>query len=305
LCYYTAMADTIEHILTLFSKHLFFERGLSDNTISAYLRDVSAFFGFKEAGTFSKERLSRDDALEYLSFLRKRNLSPRTVARKISALRTFFAFLRARGLVDANVFADIDLPRSGRPLPEALSVAEVVLLLEACPDTAVGVRDRAMLEMLYASGMRVSEAIRLTMNQVDARQRLLRIVGKGDKERIVPYGLQAGTWLERYLRQSRPALLNRRKSPYVYVTTRGKPLTRQAMFLNMRKYARMAGVRSNIGPHILRHSFATHLLAGGADIRTIQILLGHASLKTTEIYTHVNDRDLIRAYNQYHPRARV
>ena len=290
-----------------FSNYLIFERGLSENTLSAYLLDISLFARF-----FTKDNekdmdftaIGKDEIYEYFMHLNKNNVSRRSISRKISSMRKLYSFICSRGILSSNPFDNIDFPKIEKHLPSFLSVSQVDRLIETCPDTTLGLRDKAMLELMYSSGLRVSEIIALRLGQIDFQEAFLRLYGKGNKERIVPFGERSSQMLSLYLRKSRPLLDKKKSSNHVFITNRGKPMTRQCFFLLLRKYGRLAGIDINFSPHTIRHSYATHLLTGGADIRTIQILLGHESLKTTEIYTHLEDKQLKKEYDAFHPRSK-
>ena len=291
-------------IVETFLDALWMEQGLSANTLAAYradLKGVAAWLGARGRTLMSA---GRDDLLGYLAERVRRNARPRTTARLLSSLRRFYQYQVREGRLRDDPSALIDTPKLGRPLPKALSEAEVELLLHA-PDTEedLGLRDRAMLELMYASGLRVSELVGLEVTQLNLRQGVVRVVGKGDKERLVPLGEEAAAWLERYLRQARPALLHGRSSVSLFVTQRGAAMTRQAFWHLIKRHARAVGVKSDLSPHTLRHSFATHLLNHGADLRVVQMLLGHHNLSTTQIYTHVARERLKRVHAAHHPRG--
>jgi integrase/recombinase XerD len=271
-------------------------------TVEAYRRDlarVSERLG-KPLGRATPEDLER-----YLAELRAEGLAPATIARKAAALRSFFRHQTLLGARSDNPAAELDLPRRTRRLPRTLSPAEAERLVEAAAGTQPrDLRDRALVEFLYGAGLRVSEAVSLERGGVDLENRLVRCVGKGDKERIVPIGRQGAEALRRYLARGRP-FLDRRHRPELFLNAKGGPLTRAGAFLILRRLAARAGLEpERIHPHLLRHSFATHLLEGGADLRSVQEMLGHADLSTTELYTHVSDRRRRELYFQAHPHAR-
>lgn len=297
--------------LAAFERHLRDERGVSAHTRAAYGRDVASFAGF-----LSREFLSRPpesvsaaeaDVLavrSYLAFLRSRGLSKTSVGRHLSALRTFFRFLAREGLAVGNPARAVATPRADRPLPRTLSVAEAAAVVEAGKDGEPGLtaRDRALLELLYATGLRVSELVGLDLPDVDLASRQLRTLGKGKKERIVPFGEKAAAALREYLRE-RPHPATRKNVDAIFLNGRGERLTDRSVRRILEKALRLAGVTRHASPHALRHSFATHLLAAGADLRSIQELLGHASLSTTQKYTHLDAERLIEVYRKSHPRA--
>lgn len=291
-------------LLERFLDGVWMEQGLSDHTLAAYRADLKglAIFLRKRAATLKDAR--RHDLLAYLTERVKGGARPRTTARLLSSLRRFYQFQLREGVLQADPSAQIDAPKLGRPLPKALSESEVEDLLQA-PDitSALGLRDRAMLEILYASGLRVSELVGLQVSQINQRQNVLRVVGKGDKERLVPLGEEAAEWLQRYLEEARPALLRDRVCNEFFVTQRGSAMTRQAFWYLIKRYARRAGIAADLSPHGLRHSFATHLLNHGADLRVLQLLLGHSNLSTTQIYTHVARERLKGVHAAHHPRG--
>jgi integrase/recombinase XerD len=271
-------------------------------TVDAYRRDLAAFGGWlgKSVG-----RATTGDLERYLAELRAQGLAAATIARRIAALRAFFRHQALLGLRDDNPAAELDLPRRRRKLPRTLSPAEAERLIDAAAGTTPrALRDRALVELLYGGGLRVGEAVALTRGEVDLEARLVRAVGKGNKERIVPIGRAAADALRRYLSRGRPFLDSRRR-PELFLNARGGALTRAGVFLILRTLAGRAGLEpERVHPHLLRHSFATHLLEGGADLRSVQEMLGHADLATTELYTHVSDRRRRELYFQAHPHAR-
>ena len=247
--------------------------------------------------------MTRADLGKYLSSLRARGLSARSASRALSAVRGFYAFAAAHLGFAEDPTADLTNPKTGLSLPKALTEPEVEALL-ASPEVAepLGLRDRAMLELLYASGLRVSEIVGLESDRLDLESGILRVRGKGGKERLVPFGRSAARWVARYLQSARP-LLDRRRSPHLFLSTRGSAMTRQRFWQLIERYGRAAGIRGRLTPHSLRHSFATHLLEHGADLRALQMMLGHADISTTQIYTQVSRSRLRRVYDEFHPRA--
>jgi len=296
-----AQIDLLDHFLDA----LWTEHGLSDLTLAAYRADLKATALFLKQRGRALQDARQEDLLAYLSQRFTSGARPRTAARLLSSLRRFYRYMVREGRLDADPSAQIDAPKLGRPLPKTLTEAEVEALLGA-PDVGqvLGLRDRAMLELLYATGLRVSELVTLQVAQLNPRQGVLRVVGKGNKERLVPLGEEAGEWLQRYLRVVRPQLLQGRMSDELFVTQRqGAAMTRQAFWYLIKRYARKAGVRTMLSPHSLRHSFATHLLNHGADLRALQMLLGHSNLSTTQIYTHVARERLKGVHAAHHPRG--
>ncbi len=279
------------------------ERGLSSNTLESYRYDLQAFAVHLQ----SEQRLrdaSRDQILEFLAGQLKQGKSPRSLSRYLSGLRQFYRWLLRNGQRQDDPCALIENPKIGRGLPKALSEAQVEALLGA-PDTdsPVGLRDQAMLELMYATGLRVSELVGLETSGLNLNQGVVRVVGKGNKERLVPLGEEAESCLKRYFVEARPVLLGGASCPHLFVTTRKAGLTRQAFWYAVRRHATRAGISGSISPHMLRHSFATHLLNHGADLRVVQLLLGHSDLSTTQIYTHIARESLKALHARHHPRA--
>jgi len=277
---------------------------LSDHTLAAYRADLKGLAIFLRDRRQTLLGAQRADLLDYLTQRVQKGARPRTTARLLSSVRRFYQYLLREGCLVSDPSAQIDAPKLGRPLPKSLTESEVEALLDA-PDVSqlLGLRDRTMLELLYACGLRVSELIDLPVAQINLRQGVLRVVGKGDKERLVPLGEEAVDWLEKYLRQARPALLAGRMSDTLFVTQRGSAMTRQAFWYLIKRYARQAGIKSGLSPHGLRHAFATHLLNHGADLRVLQMLLGHSNLSTTQIYTQVARERLKGVHAAHHPRG--
>ncbi len=291
-------AKTIDGFLNA----LWLEFGLSDNTLSAYGSDLKQFDKWLEAkGLFCVEQ---QDINQFFLYRKQQGVSKRSVARVLSSLKRFYGYLLREGLIQLDPCELIDAPRLAPALPESLSENDVESLLQA-PEvmSALGFRDRAMLELLYATGLRVSELVELNFQQVSFRQGCLRVIGKGGKERLVPVGEEAMDWLERYLNQARPMILGARQSDYLFVTNRGSSMTRQAFWHIIKRYAKHAGIDKHLSPHTLRHAFATHLLNHGADLRVVQLLLGHSDLSTTQIYTHIAQQRLKELHSQFHPRG--
>lgn len=281
------------------------EKGLSENTLAAYARDLSTFLDYCEGENLSDAaRINRAHLLEFTGRRRESGASARTVARNLIAVRGFLRFLEQENEIRTDPSELVGLPRATRALPDVLNEDEVDRLLSA-PDLTKpsGVRDAAMLELLYAAGLRVSELVGLRVSQVNLDARIVRTFGKGAKERIVPFGDQAAEALLRYHNGARPLLLKGRASEALFVTNRGGPMTRQNFFALIGKLGLVAGISKPIHPHVLRHSFATHLLAHGADLRVVQSLLGHADVATTSIYTHVEKERLKRLHKRAHPRG--
>lgn len=290
--------------LNQYYQHLTAERGLAALTVSAYAGDLQDFWQFAEArGLAAWAAVSLHDLQDYLAALEGRGLSARSRARKLSALRQFFRFLQREEKLKANPVELLDSPRLPRRLPKVLGEDEVAALLNGPdPATPLGQRDAALLELLYATGLRVSELVGLTLKQLDLRRGVVRPLGKGSKERVVPMVAQATEKIESYLAQGRTQLLKGRQSPYLFVNVRGGKLSRQGFWKILKLYALKQGLGS-LSPHTLRHSMATHLLSRGANLRVIQLLLGHADLATTQIYTHLDAARLKKAHEKAHPRS--
>ncbi|MDR9435845.1 MAG: site-specific tyrosine recombinase XerD, partial [Thiohalophilus sp.] len=275
-------------LIEQFLDALWMERGLSENTLSAYRSDLSQFGQWlNHEGRASLRDVRREQIQGYLAQRLEQRGSPRSTARLLSSLRRFYAWLRREQQISEDPTALIEAPRLGRPLPKSLSESDVEALLLA-PDieTHKGLRDRCMLEVLYATGLRVSELVNLRMGQFNRQQGVVRISGKGDKERLVPLGEEALGWLQRYVQEVRPAVLDGQAAEAVFLSNRRQPMTRQTFWHLIKDYARRAGIDKPLSPHTLRHAFATHLLNHGADLRVVQMLLGHSDLSTTQIYTH-------------------
>ncbi|MCA1583746.1 MAG: site-specific tyrosine recombinase XerD [Acidobacteria bacterium] len=289
----------------VYLSHLQLQRRLSDNTVASYGRDLAALEEFAVGRRTTSAALDRT-ALE--AFVRERMMSgrsPRSVARFVACARGFYRYLTLHRHVAANPAEDLRAPRAWTTLPKYLTVDEVDRLLDMPNvETARGLRDRALIELLYATGLRVSELVGLRPSDLNLEAHHLTTMGKGRKQRIVPIGDEAAVWVERYVREARPRLLGRRQSPRLFVNARGGAgLSRVGFWKILKAYAIEAGVGHNISPHVLRHSFATHLLERGADLRAIQMMLGHADLSTTQIYTHVLESRLRALYERFHPRA--
>jgi integrase/recombinase XerD len=285
--------------------HLELERRLSSHTIAGYGRDLTALARFAVDRGVAPEALDRPSLDAFVRQLMTEGRSPRSVARLVASVRGYFRYLVLNRHLSVNAAEDLRAPRAWKALPKYLSIEEVDRLIEE-PDvaTARGMRDRALIELLYATGLRVSELVSLRSSDVNLEARYLTTMGKGRKQRIVPIGDEAAGWVERYVRESRPRLLGRRHSARLFVNARGgTALSRVGFWKILKGYAAAAGMRRAVSPHVLRHSFATHLLDRGADLRAIQMMLGHVNLSTTEIYTHVLESRLRALYERFHPRA--
>lgn len=283
---------------------LWLERGLSENTLTAYRSDLLGLSVWLQQQEADLLRAARADLLGYLQQRVEQGAKPRSSARLLSSIRRFYRYLVRERLLSEDPSARIDAPKLGRSLPKSLTEEEVEALL-AAPDSAtiLGMRDRTMLEVLYASGLRVSELVGLTLSQINLQQGLVKVIGKGNKERLVPLGEEALSWVERYVREARGLLLGTAQSDVLFPSRRGSAMTRQAFWQLIKRYALQAGISKPLSPHTLRHAFATHLLNHGADLRVVQLLLGHSSLSTTQIYTHVARERLKDLHARHHPRG--
>jgi integrase/recombinase XerD len=287
-----------------FLDSLWLESGLSKNTVVAYQRDLLGFSAWLGQFDIDLVAATRNDILRYQNERIREGKKVRSEARLLSTLRRFYRYLLREEVRDSDPTAQLESPRLGKPLPKSLTEDEVNTLLNQPDDNeALGLRDRAMLEVLYATGLRVSELVALTFEQVNLRQGLVRCIGKGNKERLVPLGEVAMDWLQRYMLESRPILLNGQISEDMFPTRRGKAMTRQAFWYLIKRYAKTADIEKELSPHTLRHAFATHLLNHGADLRVVQLLLGHSDLSTTQIYTHVAKERLKSLHALHHPRG--
>ena len=289
-------------VIDLFIDALWLESGLSKNTLSAYRTDLRGLAKFIEPKPLLG--VEQSDVQKFLAFLLAQGVKSSSSARVLSTLRRFYRYQIRENRVSVDPCAQVRSPKQGRPLPKAMSEQQVDDLL-AAPDiqTPLGLRDRAMLETLYATGLRVSELVELTLLEVNCSVGVVRIVGKGNKERLVPLGEQAVDWLERYLEQARPDLLKQRVCDALFVTARGAGMSRQAFWYLIKKHALVARIEQHLSPHTLRHAFATHLINHGADLRSVQMLLGHSDLSTTQIYTHIARERLQSLHADHHPRG--
>ncbi|KFF85655.1 site-specific tyrosine recombinase XerD [Pseudomonas syringae] len=295
----------IDHpLIDRFLDALWLEKGLSDNTRDSYRSDLALFNGWLQERNVDLISAGREVILDHLAWRVENAYKPRSTARFLSGARGFYRYLLREKLIFVDPTLQIDMPQLGKPLPKSLSEADVEALL-AAPDLSepIGERDRAMLEVLYACGLRVTELISLTLEQVNLRQGVLRVMGKGSKERLVPMGEESIVWVERYLRGARDELLGGKPSDVLFPSTRGDQMTRQTFWHRIKHQATVAGIGKSLSPHTLRHAFATHLLNHGADLRVVQMLLGHSDLSTTQIYTHVARARLQELHAKHHPRG--
>jgi len=298
-----------EHLVLDFLAYLEFERGLSRNTLEAYRGDLLQYGRFLEKRETQAVAARGADVADFLAALAGsggRSASPATIHRKAACLRSFYRHLRREGVLDTDPTASLTAPRRGHKLPQVLTRGEVTRLLEGARGTQpTDLRDRALLELMYASGLRASEAIGLEVGSVDIEEQVLRARGKGSKERLVPVGHTAAEAVRRYLERGRPQLVGHRQETHLFVNFRGGALTRQGLYKIVRRHAVSAGLEDRMSPHTLRHTFATHLLAGGCDLRSVQEMLGHADVATTQLYTHLSSERLKDVYFRAHPRATV
>jgi len=289
-------------LIDQFVHHLRMEKGLSNNTVQSYSRDLNRFVEYLSQNNIYLLDTTQAQIQQYLGFLNK-SLSIRSLNRNLSSIKMFFRFLRLEGEIEHNPSRLVVSPKLPKRLPKTFSLEEVERLLNAPdPSTDLGLRDQAMLELLYATGLRVSELVGLMVSNLNLEAGFIRTLGKGAKERMVPVGEKALEVTRRYLFQARQNILKGRSSTHLFLNSRGKPISRQGFWKIIRKYGIMAGIKNHITPHSLRHSFATHLLEGGADLRAVQIMLGHADISTTQIYTHVTGERLKQVHEKYHPR---
>lgn len=289
--------------LPLFLDYLSVEKGLAKNSLAAYRSDLRHFGHYLEANGMSAEAAGRLEIVRYFQSLRSSGISARSVARALAAIRGMFRFLIAERYLQRDPTENVENPRIWGNLPKTLHATEIEALLRAPPaDTAAGLRDRAMLELLYATGLRVSELIKVRIDELVMDAGFLRTMGKGSKERIVPFGDSARDAIHLFLDRGR-AGFDKHGDPHLFLSNRGRPMSRQAFWMKIVAYARAASITSHISPHTLRHSFATHLLENGADLRSVQMMLGHTDISTTQIYTHVSRARLQKLYDTYHPRA--
>ena len=300
-----SLSKTLFHLMDQFIHYLVVEKGLSAKTIEAYSHDLNRFMRhLAEKGIQGIEDIDKVDIKTFLLALRREKLSPRTVVRNLVVIRTFVRFLIQEGKLSINPVEGIESPVMARTLPEILTIQEVERLIEQPKSqTVLGMRDRAMLEALYATGMRVSELVRLPLNQLHLEGGYVVLYGKGSKERVVPLSREALKWLASYLQTGRGKLLKGRDSPLLFIGRSGKGLTRQQFWKVMKTYGRRAGIGKRITPHLFRHSFASHLLERGADLRSVQMMLGHSDISTTQIYTHVSGERLKKIHQRHHPRG--
>ena len=300
------MPDVADHaLIDKFLDTLWLEKGLSENTLKSYRHDLASFADWLDRQAMSISSVKRTDLNKYLSYRLDRGLKARSTARSLSCLRALYRYLLREKIIEDDPTLRVENPKLGRPLPDTLTESDVEKLL-AAPDikTPLGMRDRTMLEVLYACGLRVSELTGLKLSEINLRQGVIRIIGKGSKERLVPMGEEAISWLTRYLAEARNDLLkNNLAQDVVFPSNRGVEMTRQTFWHRIRELAKKADIQKKLSPHTLRHAFATHLLNHGADLRVVQLLLGHSDLSTTQIYTHIARERMKELHQQHHPRG--
>ncbi len=291
-------------LIESFLDALWSEQGLSTNTLNAYRSDLEHYASWAQQNGVLLTGATQSDLRKFLGEWVTAGVKPRTTARQLSSLRRLYRYLLRESIIDQDPSAEIESPRLDRPLPKSLNEQEVEDLL-AVPDTAtvLGMRDRTMLETLYATGLRVSELVNLVLHQFNLEQGLIKIMGKGNKERLVPLGEEAISWLQSYLKEARPLLVKGRVTDAMFPSNRGRAMSRQTFWHSLKRYAATANINKSISPHTLRHAFATHLVNHGADLRVVQMLLGHSDLSTTQIYTQVARERLKRVHEAHHPRG--
>ncbi len=297
--------DSDSVLLDTFYNYMLIERGLSKNTIDSYARDITKFSNFiYNSVSKSLTECVNKDLLFFLAHLKEDGYSSKTIARNVSSIKSFYRFLHNENVIKQNPFIEIKTPRTEKRLPDVLNEDEVMLVLNA-PDVNdnIGLRNKTLFEVLYATGLRVTELISLTVNNVNLEAGFLIVMGKGSKERIVPMGEEAVSWIRRYLADSRSNILKNTISDFLFLNRYGKPLSRQGFWKIIKKYCLIAGITKKVSPHTFRHSFASHLLGGGADLRSVQTMLGHSDISSTQIYTHIDKGALKKIHRKYHPRS--
>ncbi|MBW1605539.1 site-specific tyrosine recombinase XerD [Lactobacillus sp. Sy-1] len=294
----------MDQLVNEYVRYMLVERGLANNSITSYKQDIVEFVAFlKQLGISDWQRVDQQVILQYMAQLKAAGKAKSSITRFISAMREFYLFLMQFHYVDTNPMLKIDLPKPDHHLPAVLTEQEInQLLMQPDPTTKIGLRDRTILEVMYATGLRVSELIGLKLSDLHLDMQLIQTIGKGDKERIIPIGTVAIEWIQRYLQLSRPRLLGNHRSNHLFLNARGGGMSRQSIWQKIKHYVAQTDIQKNVTPHTLRHSFATHILENGADLRIIQELLGHSDIATTQFYTHISHRHLSAVYDKYHPR---
>ncbi len=291
------------HLLDEFLKFLYYQKGYAENTIKSYKRDLKRFLAYLEEKGLSISSTTKDDIMDYLIYLRLMGLAPSSLSRNLASLKMFFRYLTYTQRVGKNVTSSVRFPKLPERLPRVLSKEEMERLLDFSPENYIEIRDKAILELFYGSGLRVSELIGLRFSDINLGEMFVNAFGKGKKERLIPFGRFAKEALERYIKESRPKFPRATSTNYLFLSRKGGPLTRQAVFYIVKKYAKRAGLREWVTPHTLRHSFATHLLEGGADLKILQEMLGHSDISTTQIYTHIDRKHITDVYKKAFPRT--
>lgn len=291
----------IDDLINKFIEYLIIDKKYSENTIKAYNNDLKKFKNFVKSKTINN--IDENNIKDYLKYLNKQNNDTKTISHNISTLRSFYKFLLIEKKVNKNPMEYIELPKTKKTLPKTLSIEEIDKLLDINLTDAFSFRNKAMLELMYSSGLRVSELINVKIHDIDISNCIIRIMGKGSKERIVPLGDYAIRYIELYIKEYREKLIKRELNDYLFLNNHGKKMTRQGFFKILKAIAKEKNIKTEFSPHTLRHSFATHLLNGGADLRSIQEMLGHSDISTTQIYTHVSKEKLKENYNNFHPHA--
>ena len=297
----------MKKLLDQFLNHLSIEVGLSANTIESYRRDLERYIKFlQEKKIYSVDRITEEHITNFIGFLSGKRLAANSIARKLSSIRRFHKFLVTEGYSNFNPAGALETPKLWRKLPTVLDKEEMKKLLgKPTLDTPLGLRDKAILEFLYATGVRISELIKTKRKDLLSEVELVRVIGKGQKERIIPIGREALRSVGKYLQEARPQLANELSEDVLFLNRRGRPFSRMGLWKILRKYVNKAGIKKKVSPHTIRHSFATHLLKGGADLRAVQEMLGHADISTTQIYTHLDREYLKQEHRDYHPRSKM
>ena len=291
--------NKLSELITEFLRYLLIDKGYSENTIESYKRDLDKFLEYNK--NTSIDNISNEDLKKYIKYLNDNGLNEKSIARNISSLKSFYKFLVISKYISSNTSDSLYLPKIKKSLPSTLTEEEVLSLLDIELIDNFSYRNKAMLELLYATGLRVSELINLKLQDVDFSQDIIRTFGKGSKERVIPIGDYAKEYLEKYIYEYRSSMLKKENNEYIFLNNHGKQMTRQGFFKIIKKMAKEKGIQKELSPHTLRHSFASHLLKYGADLRTIQELLGHSDISTTQIYTHITNEELKQNYESFHP----
>ncbi len=290
---------SIDELVEEFLRYLLIDKGYSNNTISSYKEDLEKFLEFNKNKKINE--INNSDLKEYVKYLNKENLNEKSISRNISCLKSFYKFLVIEKYINNNPSDSVAMPKLKRNLPKILTEEEVLLLLDINLSDAFSYRNKAMLELMYATGLRVSELVNLRLQDIDLNEDIVRTFGKGSKERVIPFGDYACEYLEKYIYEYRGLMLKGKPSEYLFLNNHGNKMTRQGLFKIIKKIAKEKGINKDLSPHTLRHSFASHLLKYGADLRTIQELLGHSDISTTQIYTHITNEQLKKNYEDFHP----